>query len=228
MLLNKSPVLSTPAKASVRQPAARSNTLVVSTSKQQSELAGPAEQAPAGGVGRREMVLRSVNVGVIASLFTFGAVPRPNNLGIQDYGGGVKTLALCPSTPNCIATSEETNDPNHYVPPWTYSPQDGRGMKGKISEEQAMSELVDVVKNLRPDNFEPRIIKQDKDYLYVEYQSPTFGFIDDVEFWLRPENARVEYRSASRIGESDGNINRKRIRAIRTELEKKGWASTGF
>jgi len=29
-------------------------------------------------------------------------------------------------------------------------------------------------------------------------------FIDDVEFWFRPENARVEYRSASRIGESDG------------------------
>jgi hypothetical protein len=31
----------------------------------------------------REMVLRSVNVGVIASLFTIGAVPRPNGLGIQ-------------------------------------------------------------------------------------------------------------------------------------------------
>jgi uncharacterized protein (DUF1499 family) len=46
-------------------------------------------------------------------------------------------------------------------------------------------------------------------------------FIDDVEFWFRP-NSRVEYRSASRIGESDGNINRKRIRAIRQELEKKG------
>jgi uncharacterized protein (DUF1499 family) len=38
----------------------------------------------------------------------------------------------------------------------------------------------------------------------------------------------VEYRSASRIGESDGNINRKRIRAIRKELEKKGWASVGY
>lgn len=36
----------------------------------------------------------------------------------QDYGGGVKTLALCPSSPNCVATSEELNDPTHYVPPW--------------------------------------------------------------------------------------------------------------
>ena len=40
--------------------------------------------------------------------------------------------------------------------------------------------------------------------------------------------ARVEYRSASRIGESDGDVNRKRIRAIRQQLEKKGWRSTGF
>lgn len=38
-----------------------------------------------------------------------------------------------------------------------------------------MQELVDVVKTLKPDKFEPKIIKQDKDYLYVEYQSPTFG-----------------------------------------------------
>lgn len=38
----------------------------------------------------------------------------------------------------------------------------------------------------------------------------------------------MEYRSASRIGESDGDINRKRIRAIRQELQKKGWQSIGF
>jgi uncharacterized protein (DUF1499 family) len=38
----------------------------------------------------------------------------------------------------------------------------------------------------------------------------------------------VEYRSASRIGESDGDINRKRIKAIRLELQKKGWQSLGF
>ena len=36
----------------------------------------------------------------------------------QDYGAGVKTLSLCPPTPNCIATSEELNDQDHYVPAW--------------------------------------------------------------------------------------------------------------
>ena len=42
------------------------------------------------------------------------------------------------------------------------------------------------------------------------------------------KDSQVEYRSASRIGESDGDINRKRIRAIRQALEKKGWKSLGF
>ena len=42
------------------------------------------------------------------------------------------------------------------------------------------------------------------------------------------QNGEVEYRSASRIGESDGDINRKRIKALRKFLEPKGWRSIGF
>ena len=38
-----------------------------------------------------------------------------------------------------------------------------------------MEELVSVVKELKPDGFEPKIIKQTSDYLYIEYSSPTFG-----------------------------------------------------
>ncbi|KAG1671061.1 hypothetical protein FOA52_000732 [Chlamydomonas sp. UWO 241] len=175
------------------------------------------------------MFLASVNIPVIASLLSIGAAPRPTNIGIKDYGGGVKTLNLCPPTPNCIATSEEANDQTHYVPAWTYNPEDGRGMKKAATQEQAMAELVAVVKDLKPDGFEPKIVKQTADYLYLEYTSPTFGFIDDVEFWFKPgPNYRVEYRSASRIGESDGDANRKRIRAIRQALEKPGWRSVGF
>jgi len=63
-------------------------------------------------------VLHSVNVAVLGALFTFGAAPRPGNLGVQDYGGGLKTLGLCPPSPNCISTAEEANDPEHYVPQW--------------------------------------------------------------------------------------------------------------
>lgn len=177
----------------------------------------------------KEIVLRSVNVAVLGALLTIGAAPRPANLGIQDYGGGIQTLSLCPPTPNCIATSEEGNDRTHYAPPLTYNPQDGRGMKKPATQEQAMEELVAAVKKLKPDNFTPKIIKQTSDYLYVEYESPLLGFIDDVEFWFKPgPGYRVEYRSASRVGESDGNINRKRIRAIRQELETVGWRSTGL
>ncbi|XP_034709286.1 uncharacterized protein LOC117932248 isoform X2 [Vitis riparia] len=50
--------------------------------------------------------------------------------------------------------------------------------------------------------------------------------VDDVEFWFPPgKKPIVEYRSASRLGNFDFEVNRKRIKALRLELEKKGWAS---
>lgn len=58
---------------------------------------------------------------------------------------------------------------------------------------------------------------------------PSFTqFIDDVEFVFPDSGNVVQYRSASRIGESDGDINRKRIKAIRESLEAKGWSTAGF
>lgn len=104
-------------------------------------------------------MLHGVNVGFLAALFTFGAVERPKGLGIKDYGNGVKTLNLCPSTPNCIATSEEGNDVTHYTPPLysivsctfggfelrLYNPEDGRGRSNPATQKEAMAELVAVV-----------------------------------------------------------------------------------
>ncbi len=233
----------------------------------------------------REVLLSSVNVGVLGALFTFGAAPRPSNLGLRDIGvhalcsqlaaaalvaadwqtsaaldlqktaagSNTKTLGLCPQTPNCISTAEEVNDAKHYVPGWcgpppgvctataaraaltdlasatpecwrdrlftdnvalatdkvwtdpcrTYNPEDRRS-KQPITKESAMSELAAAISSTKPDNFTPTIITKTDDYLYAEYQSPTFGFIDDVEFYFPPGKSTVEYRSASRIGESDG------------------------
>eukprot|EP00897_Mesotaenium_endlicherianum_P008705 jgi/Mesen1/7863/ME000042S07309 len=175
---------------------------------------------------RRELVLRSSSAAMLAAIFHFGGT-RPSFIGVSRSPPG---LALCPSTPNCISTSEELNDPGHFVPPWTYNPAEGRGRKNPASQTQAMQELVEVVQTTKPDGFVPTIVKQTDDYLYVEYESNLLGFVDDVEFWFPPNSKEslVEYRSASRLGESDFDINRKRIRALRVELQKKGWASIGF
>ncbi|RZB46661.1 hypothetical protein D0Y65_050625, partial [Glycine soja] len=46
------------------------------------------------------------------------------------------------------------------------------------------------------------------------------------QFWFPPgKGSTVEYRSASRLGNFDFDVNRKRIKALRQELEKKGWTS---
>lgn len=180
---------------------------------------------------RRDVVLQTPLAGglFLAALFNWGASPRPSGLGVTDYGSGVKSLGLCPATKNCISTAEAANDMNHYVPGWNYAPEDGRAMREQVSQSQAMAELKEVVLSTNPDKFTPTIVQETEDYLYVEYESPTFGFIDDVEFWF-PGGGKtnVEYRSASRIGESDGDVNRKRIKALREELQKKGWKSVGF
>lgn len=55
--------------------------------------------------------------------------------------------------------------------------------------------------------------------VYAEFESKIMGFVDDVEFYFRPDGSTVEYRSASRIGEGDFDVNRKRIRDIRVALQ---------
>ncbi|XP_074586359.1 uncharacterized protein LOC141842043 [Curcuma longa] len=174
-------------------------------------------------LGRREVLLRSSEVAALAAIFHFGGT-KPSYLGVQK---NPPSLALCPATNNCISTAEEITDNQHYAPPWNYNPEDGNRKK-PISKEEAMTELLQVVTTLKPNNFTPLIAERREDYIRVEYQSPIMGFIDDVEFWFPPgKNSIVEYRSASRTGNFDFDVNKKRIKALRLELEKKGWVSQG-
>ncbi|RLN17247.1 uncharacterized protein C2845_PM02G40850 [Panicum miliaceum] len=177
-------------------------------------------------IGRRYPIpiLASLNLPFV---LTNCAVPSSHSSGVkrlcaQEYGTkpsylGVQknppSLALCPATNNCVSTSEEISDSNHYAPPWNYNPKDGR--RGKpITKEEAMKELIEVVTKTKPDNFTPRIVEKTDDYVRVEYESPIFGFVDDLEFWFPPGNkAIVQYRSASRSGFVDFNANKKRVKA---------------
>ena len=49
------------------------------------------------------------------------------------------------------------------------------------------------VSTLQADKFEVNIVKETPNYLYAEFQSPTFGFIDDVEFFFtgKPSHMRA-------------------------------------
>nr|CAB3492382.1 unnamed protein product [Digitaria exilis] len=181
----------------------------------------PNLKATKSGIGRRDFVLRSSELATLAAIFHFSGT-KPSYLGVQK---NPPSLALCPATNNCVSTSEEISDSNHYAPPWNYNPKDGR--RGKpISKEEAMKELLEAVTKTRPDNFTPRVVEKADDYVRVEYESPIFGFVDDVEFWFPPGNKPiVQYRSASRSGFVDFNANKKRVKELRLALEKKGWAS---
>jgi len=67
-----------------------------------------------------------------------------------------------------------------------------------------------------------RIITRSADYLYAEYESALFGFVDDVEFYFEPGAKRVQVRSASRVGYSDFGVNRARVEDIRRRLAASG------
>ncbi|XVF79892.1 hypothetical protein PTKIN_Ptkin15bG0027100 [Pterospermum kingtungense] len=178
------------------------------------------DKKPDHQIPRRDMILRSSELAVIGAIFSFSG-KKPDYLGVQK---NYPALALCPATNNCISTSENVSDPTHYAPPWNYN--GGRNRKKPVTREVAMGELLQVIKSTKPDRYTPKIVEKKEDYVLVEYGSPILGFVDDVEFWFPPgKKSIVEYRSASRIGNSDFDVNRKRIKALRQELEKKGWAS---
>jgi uncharacterized protein (DUF1499 family) len=108
-------------------------------------------------------------------------------------------LAPCPVTPNCV--SSQSQDQAHSIEPLSYQ---GSG-------QEAIEQLAKIIAS------QPRtkIISQDSNYLYAEFSSQWMGFVDDLEFYLNPSKNAIDVRSASRLGESDLNVNRERVETLR-------------
>lgn len=62
------------------------------------------------------------------------------------------------------------------------------------------------------------IVKSEADYLYAQFTTPLMKFVDDTEFWFDPAAQVIQVRSASRVGEGDMGVNRKRIESVRAAL----------
>ncbi len=103
--------------------------------------------------------------------------------------------APCPASPNCV--SSESDDPEKNVPPlalihWEQLPNLVSEMGGEVTQSN-------------------------DDYIASEFTSSIFQFVDDVEF-KRTEDA-IQIRSASRVGHSDGGVNRARVETIHSAFQ---------
>ncbi|MGB1250460.1 MAG: DUF1499 domain-containing protein [Candidatus Promineifilaceae bacterium] len=124
----------------------------------------------------------------------------PNYVGIQD---GRLSPAFA-AEPNNITTYEAGAYPKEA--PLQYS--------GGIVEAKA--DLIAVV-NAMPGT---QLITDDGDYLHFAFRSRLLRFVDDVEFLFDDENKQIHFRSASRSGYSDLNVNQTRMAEIRAAFER--------
>ncbi|MCW6037590.1 DUF1499 domain-containing protein [Spirulina subsalsa FACHB-351] len=117
---------------------------------------------------------------------------RPTNLGVKDG-----KLAPCPNSPNCV-NSQSDQTPAKIAP----------------LPAVPMSQLRQVIEGME----RTTIIEATDNYLYAEFKSKIMGYVDDVEFYLDANANVIHVRSASRLGQSDLGVNRKRVEAIRAAL----------
>lgn len=115
---------------------------------------------------------------------------RPATLGVVD-----SRLGTCPNSPNCVS-SFETRE-SHQIAPL------------EASLAQVRTQVLAMPG--------AQIIREQDQYLYAEFTTRLMGFVDDVEFL--EQDGRTQVRSASRLGQSDLGVNRKRIETLRQALK---------
>jgi uncharacterized protein (DUF1499 family) len=136
---------------------------------------------------------------VLMALFSCAGV-RPEGLGVKS-----RRLAACPSSPNCVSSDDAGA---HGVAPFQLAaaPADAWSMARAAVTALPRS----------------KIITQTDDYLHVECSSAIFGFVDDLELHLRPQENAIAVRSAARLGYSDIGVNRRRVENLRNEVRRRG------
>jgi len=114
-------------------------------------------------------------------------------------------LAECPDCPNCVST--QAVDPEHQMDPIPFIQ----------SSEQAQRQLEAIIRSM-PNS---RIVSSNAGYIYAEFVSLFFGFVDDVELAIDETEQLIHFRSASRTGRSDFGVNRKRMEQVRQRFQNR-------
>ena len=122
---------------------------------------------------------------------------------------GVVDGRLQPPSPTPNSVSSQTHlHPGH--PQAAYAAVDPLPLKAAGTAE-SLRVLVGVLQAMPG----VTVVEQKDNYLRAQAQTRWLKFIDDLEFWIDPQQARIEVRSASRLGRKDFGVNRARLEAIR-------------
>ncbi len=115
-------------------------------------------------------------------------------LGVEN--GRLKDMPLTPNAVSSQATSKDK-----YVPAWPYNG----------SKNEAKKNVLGMLKGYEG----VEVLQIEDHYIYAVATSKIFRFKDDIEFYFNDVDQQVEFRSASRVGQSDHGVNRKRYEKMR-------------
>ncbi|MEZ4316061.1 MAG: DUF1499 domain-containing protein [Myxococcota bacterium] len=116
-----------------------------------------------------------------------------------------RTLAPCPSTPNCVSTRAPASDPHHIEPIAVSGDPDAFLAR--------VRETVDAMPRTR-------LVDEGDDYQAWVFTTLVMRFRDDVQLELDRDANVLHFRSASRVGRSDLGVNRRRMEALRAALDR--------
>ncbi|WP_427157392.1 DUF1499 domain-containing protein [Aliinostoc sp. HNIBRCY26] len=135
----------------------------------------------------------------VSSILLFPVATWANSSGLGVHLGH---LSACPMTDNCVVSQD--GDAKHAIDPIAYH----------VDRDTARKTLLKVLTVV------PRteILEDKENYIYAISKSRIFKFVDDVEFYFPPNESVIHMRSASRVGESDLGVNRRRLEQIRLAL----------
>ena len=147
--------------------------------------------------------LISIFCSVIISLSSCLILFAPASAAIDLNNG---QLSPCPASPNCVVS--QNGDSDHEIEAIAYQ-----------GDRQAAKESLLKVLSVVP---RTEVVEQTDDYIHAESTSRIFKFVDDVEFYFPQAEKIIQVRSASRVGESDLGVNRRRIEQIRLAMKDLG------
>lgn len=138
---------------------------------------------------------------IVVFFILIGCAGTMPNLGIENG-----KLKECPQSPNCV--NSQAKDKQQFIEPIILT----------STPLEAKNYILKAVKGFK----RSKIVVVEENYIRAEFTSMIFRFVDDVEFYFPEQNSKelvIHVRSASRVGNSDLGVNRKRIEQIRTKLE---------